>query len=280
MSTQTAIRELPQGLGELWQPTRPNDHLSFHELASRYNFQQTSTRTYLFTRLLAEECAAYRHPVRALDIGCGQGIGRKPALTRVVANHIDELWGLEPDESVLPEEGIFTNFQHALMETAVLPENYFDVVYSFMVVEHVADARGFLQAVHRCLKPGGVHFFMTINGAHYFALIASTLKRLMLDELVLRIVRGKEVDEYHYPVQYRLNTPRIIDRTARLTGFDPPEYVFLEEEGPAPYFPGPLRPVMGLFDLKRKLWKNPRSLLTLLCRMRKSYGDAPGLDSA
>ena len=59
------------------------------------------------------------------------------------------------------------------METADLPENYFDLAYSYMVMEHVADPVGFLKALVKCLQPGGVYVFLTPNKRHYFTITAS-----------------------------------------------------------------------------------------------------------
>ena len=75
--------------------------------------------------------------------------------------------------------------------------------------------QGIMRAVHRCLRPGGTYLFITVNGAHYFTIAAKTMKRLRVDEVMLRILRGRqEVDEYHYPVQYRFNRTSVIDRAA------------------------------------------------------------------
>lgn len=268
-TTAHPVGEVPEALGPL---DAPNDRLPFEQLAREYNFRVTSNWQALFTRLLIDEARSIDGPVAALDIGCGKGIGRKPHYTAEVRNVVDEFWGIEPDANTSPPEGVFDHFQHALMETAELPENHFDLAYSFMVVEHVADPHAYMSAVARCLKPGGVHFFITVNGKHYFARIASLMKAMRLDERVLRLVRGEVVEEYHYPVQYRMNTERQIDRVARETGFADPEYVYVEEEGPRGYFPGPLRPIYHALNYKRRKIRNPRALLSLICRMRNTRG--------
>ncbi len=268
--TPLSPHHVPDALGPL---DAPHDRYTFEALAHAYNFRRTSGWQALFTRLLIDECRNRTRPLAALDIGCGQGIGRKPHFTAEVRNVVDDFWGLEPDPSVSPPEGLFDHYQNALMETADLPDNHFDIAYSFMVVEHVADPHAFLHAVSRCLKPGGVHFFITVNGAHYFARCAAAMKALRLDEVTLRLVRGRqEVDEYHYPVQYKLNRPRVIDRHARDAGFEPPEYAFVEERGPEPYMRGPLRLAWHALNLKRRLHHDPRALLTMYCRMRKATG--------
>ncbi len=253
--------------------TKPHDGYSFEQLRDSYNFQTTTCWQRTFLRLLAAEADRLRSEsgtVRVLDIGCGNGIGRRPHWTAAVREHFDELWGIEPDPSIKPQEGVIDHFQTATLETADLPEGYFDLSYSFMVVEHVADPHAFLSAVQRSLRPGGVHFFVTVNGHHYFAKMAKFMKAMKIEDAMLRVLRGKQTtDSYHYPVQYRMNRPSQIDRLAREHGFGNPEYAFIEEDGPKPYLRGPLKPFWSLMMAKRRRIENPRQLLTMYCRMRK-----------
>lgn len=258
---------LPDLLGTL---DRPHDHMSFTELARSYNYRNTSGWRKLFARLLLDEIRSRPRPVNAIDIGCGDGIGGRPEWTELIRREVDELWGIEPDPEKTDLAPMFTRYQHATMESADVPENHFDVAFSFTVIEHVADPDAFLAAVARCLKPGGVHLFMSVSGKHYFARSAKLLKQLGLEDLVLRVLRGADkVESYHYPVQYRLNTRRLIDRYAARHGFEPPEYVFVENEGPISYMRGPLRPLWALLHLKRRAFRNPDALSELHCRMRK-----------
>jgi 2-polyprenyl-3-methyl-5-hydroxy-6-metoxy-1,4-benzoquinol methylase len=247
-----------------------DDSLPWQELAEQYNFRHPTDRSDIFARLLREELAELPRPTKVLDIGCGRGIELNVGLTRSIRPLAGEFWGIEPDSSIVPEQGLFDNYQNALMETAKLPENYFDLAYSFMVMEHVKEPRPFMQAVGRCLKPGGSYVFGTINGAHYFARMAGMLRRLKLDELILRVVRGKgTVEAYHYPVFYRINTPRAISSLAEELGFEEPEFLFLEQSGPDEYLRGPLRPLLRVMQWKRDRFRDPASLLVLFCRLTK-----------
>lgn len=243
---------------------------TFDELARRYNFLRTEPFARVFTRLVINECRDRERPVRALDIGCGRGIAGNLDLLRSIRAEVDELWGVEPDESTEPPEGVFDRHEHAVVERADLPQDHFDVAYSSMVMEHVVDPDAFMQAVCRSLRPGGAYLFITPNRRHFFTRTALTLHRLRLDELVLRLVKKREkVEDYHYPVQYRFNDERRIGACARRLGLPEPEYAYVEQTGAIGYFPGPLRPVYHLLVLKRKLIRNPRTLIHLVCRMRK-----------
>lgn len=256
----------------LLEPTAPHDDLSFAELSRVYNYQTVSDRAKLFTRLIIKECHARIHPanqVRVLDVGCGKGIELCVDYQWALREQAAELWGLEPDKNLSIRPGLFHRHQSALMEEADLPADSFDVAYSFMVMEHVLDPDAFLRAVHRCLKPGGVYLFATPNKRHYFTRIASALHALKLDEMVLRAINRQSVDEYHYPVQYRFNDEKRINAAARELGFLAPEFVYLEEEGPFGYFPRPLRFIYHALAAKRRIIRQPKSLLTMMCRLTK-----------
>lgn len=254
-------------------PTAPHDDLSIDELAERYNFRNTSSMHDLMARALIKEIAREKAgsgnaSFRALNVGCGRGIGRGLERLLAVDAVIDEHWGVEPDRTIEPLD-IFARFEHATIEQADLPAAYFDLVYSTMVIEHVADPDGFMAAIARTLKPGGIHVFMTVNGAHYFARTAHLMNRLRLEERILRLTKGgaKNV-EYHYPVQYRMNTLGQLRTLAQRHGFDEPTLAFFESVGPRGYLRGPLRPLLWAMNAKRRCLRNPRALLTILGRMR------------
>jgi len=270
-ASEDRFDSLPEELLRLIAPNRPHDDVGFKKLKESYNFELTRDRRVVFTRLILNECLRIEKETgtraNVLDVGCGKGIGIEIGFTKAVGHFAGELWGIEPDEGIEAVPGVFTNYQHALMETAKLPEGHFDIAYSYMVMEHVADPVAYFSAVARCLKPGGIHYFMTPNGKHYFAIITQVLKAIKIEEMVLRIVRKQDdVDEYHYPVQYKCNTPKQITRAGVKSGFSKNEIAFIEEDGPRPYMTGPLRPIFHLLKAKRRAYKNPEHLLTLIAR--------------
>ena len=248
-----------------------HDDYSFDQLAAAYNLLNISSFARVFCNLIRSECENSPQPPRILDIGCGAGIGRDVSLQWEIKEKCGDFWGIEPDEGIVPEEGLFDHFQHALMETAELPEDSFDIAYSSMVMEHVADPVSYLTAVARCLKPGGVYLFLTPNAKSLVPWVTKVCHDLRIDELSLRLVRPSEkVDQYHYPVQFRCNTDRQIAGLARQLGFREPEFAYIEGEGARGYFPGPLRLIYSLLLIKRRLIKNPRRLVTMICRLTKA----------
>lgn len=251
-------------------PQAPNDDLSFESLAAGYNFRKTSIDARVFTRLIIKECDKQQGDARVLDIGCGRGIARKLSFQRAVRKHAHSLWGLEPNPDVSPEDNLFDRYECSTMEDADLPAHSVNVSYSSMVMEHVVDPDQFLASLFRCLEPGGTYLFITPNGRHYFTRIASLLHRLRADETVLRLIRKKEkLQRYHYPVHYRFNSERQIAACAERAGFLPPEFCYLEAQGPKNYFPRPLRFIFYALAAKRRFIRNPRNLVAMVGRLTK-----------
>ena len=194
----------------------------FERLAGQYNFMTLPPYGQVFSEVVVDECRRRGGACRVLDIGCGSGVGRNVSHQWKIKEAVSDYWGIEPDPDVTPAAGLFDHFQHALMETAELPAAAFDVAYSAMVMEHFADPVSFLAAVHRALKPGGVYLFVRPNAESFVPWATKTLHALRVDGLALRLVRGKaEVEEYHYPVQFRANSPRQLDLLAVQAGFAP-----------------------------------------------------------
>ena len=246
---------------------------SFEGLARGYNYEVFPDRRQLLVHLIVEELQLMRAPRRVLYIGCGKGIGREsdggPYL-REVRRHCEELWGIDPDPSVYPTDDILDRFDHVAIEESSLPFESCDLAYSCMVMEHVEDPAGFFRGVFHALKPGGVYLFLTPNGAHYFTRLAKLCHRLRIDEFVLRAIFGKKLEEYHYPVRYRTNTPAQISDYARRAGFAPADFAFAERgQNTKDYFRGPLLPFYYPLAWKRRLIRRPESLLDLFCRVRK-----------
>lgn len=249
-------------------PVKPHDALPFEQLVGEYNLLNVSSYSRVLANLIVEELRARGNDCRVLDIGCGCGIGREVGYQWAIRQHAGELWGIEPDQTIQPAPELFDSFQHALMETADLPEASFDVAYSSMVMEHVADPESFFSALRRCLKPGGAYLFATPNAQSFVPWATKLCHRLGIDEWSIRLLRGKQqVEEYHYPVQFLSNTSHQLDALARAHGFASPQYAYVEGTGSYSYFRGPLRPLKAALLFKRRRVRRPDRLATLLCRM-------------
>lgn len=96
------------------------------------------------------------------EIGCGDGRG-----IELLAPGSERYVGLDKSTAVARKrtEGKFQQLEliETLMPPVPLPDNSFDVVLSFQVIEHIMDDTLFLEELHRILKPGGKLYLTTPN---------------------------------------------------------------------------------------------------------------------
>lgn len=95
---------------------------------------------------------------RMLEIGCGVG-----SFLRLMRDTGWEIVGLEPDSNYARsgEERYNVTIHPQTYEETELPEEFFDMVASFHVIEHVTSPRNFLEKVSRELKVNGVLYLET-----------------------------------------------------------------------------------------------------------------------
>lgn len=102
---------------------------------------------------------------RILDVGCHVGI-----FLEIAAEHGWDAWGIEP--SRWATEQAHRRGLHVINGTLVdagFPDNSFDVVTLWDVIEHLSDPRGELQQVARVLRPGGLVCIHTMDIESPFA---------------------------------------------------------------------------------------------------------------
>ncbi len=129
--------------------------------------EEREGRVLTFSRNLApfEKLVAKSDTRRLLDLGCHIGVMVELAQARGW-----DAWGVEP--STWASEQARARGLHVVTGTlsdAKVPENYFDVVTLWDVVEHLTDPAAELRNVHRVLKPGGVFAIHTIDIESMFA---------------------------------------------------------------------------------------------------------------
>jgi len=100
-----------------------------------------------------------------LDVGCHIGV-----FVEIAARHGWNAWGVEPSHwAVEQAQARRLHVVQGTLETADLPEAYFDVVTMWDVIEHVTDPLGTLQQACRLLKPDGLVVVHTIDIDSLFA---------------------------------------------------------------------------------------------------------------
>lgn len=103
--------------------------------------------------------------LKALDVGCGAGLLAEPmarlgaAVTAIDASA--EL--IEAARRHAADAGLSIEYRVCAAETLLAEGRRFDAVVSMEVIEHVADADGFLRALVALTRPGGVLALSTLN---------------------------------------------------------------------------------------------------------------------
>jgi SAM-dependent methyltransferase len=94
-----------------------------------------------------------------LEIGCSSGFFLKAAS----ALGIREIAGVEPGEEACrqADPAVRNHIHHAFFTESLFPENHFDIVCCFQVLDHLLDPLDTLRNIFRVLKPGGL--FLTVN---------------------------------------------------------------------------------------------------------------------
>lgn len=94
-----------------------------------------------------------------LEIGCGNGF----FLTQARAQGYREVAGVEPSEAAIQSApaGIRAGIRCAMMGPGLFPENSFDVICLFQVLDHIFQPLELLETCHSILKPNG--FLLCLN---------------------------------------------------------------------------------------------------------------------
>ena len=120
-----------------------------------------------------------------LDVGCGGGL-----LTESLARWGAKVTGIDASSETIAvaqahaqQEGLKIAYQVNSAEALAQTGEQFDCITALEIVEHVADVKSFLRALHLLLKPNGLLFMATINRT-----TKSYLLSIVMAEYVLRWV--------------------------------------------------------------------------------------------
>ncbi|HTR59130.1 MAG TPA: class I SAM-dependent methyltransferase [Casimicrobiaceae bacterium] len=167
-----------------------------------------------------------------LDAGCGYGA---PVLRRYVGS-ARELIGIDLvdfDEAI---PGI-TLLKRDLTDTG-LPDGSVDVIMSRSVMEHISEPLETYMEMSRLLRPSGHFIFLTANMWDYSAIIAKLVPNRFHPWIVARTQGRDERDTF--PVQYKTNTRRAVERLAAGSGLDVVSFDYLGQYPAYFLFSGPL----------------------------------------
>ena len=170
-----------------------------------------------FARWVAESVGPSAH---VLNIGAGRNLS---GALLPVRRRAARIVGVDPDESIRHNQHLDEWHQSTLEDFAATHVEEFDVAMAVFVLEHVGDPEAFTAACFRTLKPGGMLFALTVHKFQYFGLATWATTRLHVNERLLRRLKGEEVvNGYHFPTEYRMNSPHQCSGHLSRAGSGPP----------------------------------------------------------
>jgi ubiquinone/menaquinone biosynthesis C-methylase UbiE len=118
---------------------------------------------------------------RALEIGCGRGVGTEIILERFGARSVDA-FDLDPHMVELAGRRLAHHGERVRLwagdaEHIDAPDAHYDAAFDFGIVHHIPDWRAALREIHRVLVPGGRFYAEEVMRS----LIANPLWRRLLD---------------------------------------------------------------------------------------------------
>jgi SAM-dependent methyltransferase len=154
-----------------------------------------------------------------LDIGCGHGDFLESVYART-----PHTYGIDPDEQALKKNSIIRNTVLGTADALPFPDNFFDLVVSAWVLEHLDNPERAFQEIYRTLKPGGKVIFLTPNSWNYVVWINRLIPHRFHDFLTRKLYHRQEGDTYL--VRYKINSLHTIDRTLLPLGFKKSQVIF------------------------------------------------------
>lgn len=142
-----------------------------------------------------------------LELGCGEGRG-----VTLLAPNAKSFLGLDKIEEIIADlksKYPDYDFQSSVFPPIKLPDNSFDTIATFQVIEHIQNDELYLSEIHRILRPGGtalvstpnIKMTLSRNPWHTREYTADQLKKLaskFFSNVEMKGIAGSErVLEYH-----------------------------------------------------------------------------------
>lgn len=149
---------------------------------------------------------------KLLDIGCGHG-----DFLRSIHEKTPYSYGLDPDKEALGKNAFIKNKTIGSADSIPFGNDFFDLIISAWVLEHLADPEKAFTEIYRVLKPGGKVVFLTPNAWNYNIWLIRLIPERFHDFLTRKLYGRQEHDTY--PKQYQMNSIKRIEETLQPIGF-------------------------------------------------------------
>jgi len=171
-------------------------------------------------RIFEGEVERFLEPEHTLlDAGCGR---TAPILAKY-RGRARRLIGVDLVEFDTKLDGL--ELYHCDLKAMPIEANCADLVMARSVMEHVTEPAAVFAEIYRVLKPGGHFVFLTANLWDYASILAKLIPNRFHPWIVSK-TEGREEEDV-FPVAYRTNTRRTIDRWATQAGFEQIAFSYL-----------------------------------------------------
>jgi len=115
-----------------------------------------------------------------LEIGCSSGYMLESALDLGFEN----VEGVEASKSSIEAANINikNKIRHGIFNKLKFKENFYDLIFIAMIIEHVTDINDFLSSINRIIKPGGLIVCVCHNERHFLSKILKNKHPIINDE--------------------------------------------------------------------------------------------------
>jgi SAM-dependent methyltransferase len=187
---------------------REKDRQKCEQLCEKYYAGRKFSRT-LYRDLVLK----YVSPGdRIMDAGCGRHLEFYKELPNDV-----QFVGVDLEKSLNTRNEFSPYAICGDLECLPFPSDYFDLVISRSVIEHLKDPPRVFREFHRILRPGGKVILATPNKFDYVSIVASLTPYRWHRFLVNKILRVPEDDVF--PTLYRANSLSQLGKELKSAGF-------------------------------------------------------------
>lgn len=186
---------------------------------------------------------------KILDIGCGHG-----DFLKKIHDKTQESYGIDPDEDALNKNNFIKHKKVADACSLPFENNFFDLIVSAWVLEHISDPLSAFKEINRVLKPGGKVVFLTPNALNYNVWLIRIIPERFHDYFTKKLYNRKENDTY--PKKYKVNTPNKIEKILSESGLNKSEIIingdpsYISFNAPTFFFAKILESILDLSFLK------------------------------